>query len=357
MVVSVIPKSKRDHVLLQSASLSELPYIKAPHLTVLRNGSVLVGHKRGTKHNREPVADWEVRTLDKATFTFGHCTRFPSPENASFQNGEFIEYANGEVEIFLDRQRCNDLLKKGLVRWRSTDGGASWEPNGELGSVGSKVYAYAFQGFEHGGMNALLATTHRVPSSHSSQVDMLVTEDNGNSWNRYCNLTERFGDGDILNESWIVRCGEDYIVVCRCLDQEVRIYRVDNELRLLQKRNLTREVEEIPAYLGRPVLMNRDGGVYLMGRNFTAPLHDEDRRAFLGLFRINPETLLPEGEIVLDNSEHREVRDGYYARAFWRVHESRHLFVVVTYRFLNDEKDAGGPDLVLFEYDWKEIAN
>ena len=357
MVTNVIPKSRREHVLLEAASLHEHPYIKAPHLTVLRNEEILVGYKRGTRHNREPSADWEVRTLNSADYTFEHCTNFPSPEGASFQNAEFLEYTNGDVEIFLDRQRANELSKKGLVRWRSTDRGASWEPNGEFGNVGGKVYAYAFQGFKFGETDALLATTHRIPSSNSSQVDLLVTDDNGKSWNRHCNLSERFGDGDILNESWIVKHGDGFIIVCRCLDQEIRIYKVDNEFRLLQKRNLTCEVAEIPAYLGRPVLMLQDERIYLMGRNFTAPLQDESRRAFLGFFRINPESLLPESNVVLDNAEYRNVRDGYYARAFWRVRENRRLLVVVTYRLVNDGKDAAGPDLVLLEYDWNEIAS
>ena len=353
----MVPVSKRERVLLASASLGELPYIKAPHLIVLRDGTVLVGHKRGTKHNQEPIADWEVRTLNKESLAFTNCTRFPSPQGASFQNGEFIEYSNGDIEIFLDRQRCNELLKKGLVRWRSVDGGASWKPMGELGNIGGKVYAYAFQGFDLAKMNALVATTHRIPESNSSQVDILITDDNGLSWHRHCSLTERLGDGDILNESWIIPYDADYIVVCRCLDQEVRIYRLNKEFELLRKRNLTREVEAIPAYLGRPVLINKDGEVYLMGRNFGAPLPNGRRRACLGLLRINPDTLLPESNTILDNWENREVQDGYYARPFWRKNGDRLRFEVITYRLFKSDKDRPGPDLLLFDYDWNEIAN
>ena len=97
---------------------------------------------------------------------------------------------------------------------------------------------------------------------------------------------------------------------------------------------------------GRPRLFERDGGFYLMGRNWDKP--PTNRGTVLGynqkklrqpgttlmklsLFRFGPVTLAISKHVILDNAEEENVIDGYYAVPYWQERRGTTYFNTIIY--------------------------
>ncbi len=74
-------------------------------------------------------------------------------------------------------------------------------------------------------------------------------------------------------------------------------------------------------------------------------------RARLGLFRLDPEALVIEKHVILDNAENQRIASAYYATPYWATKKGRTYFNVVTYKQITGRM----PDIVRFEYEWDEV--
>jgi hypothetical protein len=176
-------------------------------------------------------------------------------------------------------------------------------------------------------------------------VDVIRSDDNGKAWRFVRNLTKEFGDIPI-NESSFARHGDGFIVAARGYDNRQWLLKTDGAFHLKLKADLTSANSFIKSYVGRPRVFARDGGWYLLGRNWT-----DDGPMRLSLFRFDPETLAITKHVVLDNAEGGNVTDGYYAAPWWRMREGRTYFNLVTYKGI----DKRSPDIVRLEFDWEEV--
>ena len=83
-------------------------------------------------------------------------------------------------------------------------------------------------------------------------------------------ITRELGNAPI-NESSFAMCDDGFIVAARGYDNKQWLMRTDNGFRMKTKVNLTEKNGFINSYVGRPRVFERDGGWYLLGRNFIAP--------------------------------------------------------------------------------------
>ena len=63
----ILPYYKTQEILIRAAEQKTLPYVKAPHLLFLDKHNILIAYKRGTRHNTEPAADWEMFRYNPTT--------------------------------------------------------------------------------------------------------------------------------------------------------------------------------------------------------------------------------------------------------------------------------------------------
>ena len=159
------------------------------------------------------------------------------------------------------------------------------------------------------------------------------------------NLTKEFGDIPI-NESSLARHGDGFIVAARGYDSRQWLVLTDAAFRLKRKVDLTSTHSFIKSHVGRPRVFARDGGWYLMGRNWT-----DNGPMRLSLFRFDPDTLEITRHVVLDNSEGENVSDGYYAMPYWQQCGGRTYFNIITYKGIAKRS----PDIIRLEFDWQEV--
>ncbi len=370
-VPQTVPVTKRTQVLVASAELAERKYVAFPVLLRLDETELLVGYKRGDSHAQDREAAFELLRFNPVTQRVAPGKLTLRQPNLILQNGEFVRFANGDVACYLDIQsrgasRKGQTARRGLLEFRSADGGRTIREVGKLGVIDGIEYGYAFEAITEGGDTWMLAMTFTNLTGGQSvypgrpvagPVSVIRTKDNGKTWHHVKNLTREFGNLPI-NESSFVRHGEGFIVTTRGYDDHQWLHLTDGDFNLKRQINLTRDYPEIRSHIGRPRLFMREGRLYLLGRNYTAtsnpqPESQRDSKGGpmkLSLFRFDPDSLAITRHVILDNAEGKNVTDGYYAVPYWQERDGSTLFNVITYKRVG----SGQPDIVRLEFDWSE---
>jgi hypothetical protein len=364
-----VPNYREQRVLASVPVDGDNPYLAFP--AVLDMGDeVLVSFKRGGFHGGGAPASLDLLRLNKRTDAVTWEPGLAGAPGKTMQMGEWVRYPDGTMANWVDVQRPPGTERDGIQGVISSDGGKTFGPLGRFGEVDGVEYGYPFGSVVEGDTTWMIVMSfshltggysviEKYP--HAGQVAIIRSDDSGESWQFVRNLTKEFG-GIPINESNFVRVGDGFLVVTRGYDQVGRLHRTDGVFKVQQQRNLTDENAFIERYVGRPRLFERDGGFYLIGRNWTGstnppvrPAGDKEPRfpaaMKLCLFRVNPESLAVESYAVLDNAEAANVTDGYYPAPYWVERDGETLLRVVDYKGV----DRRPPEIVEFEFRWSEV--
>jgi hypothetical protein len=346
----LVPDYKSTEILFAASGFPNKRYLAFPVTLRLGEDNILLAFKRGDAHSKDADAFWEVYQLDTTSGSItGPKAGFHLP-GLILQNGEWIRFPNGEISLFIDVQDPVDgpTRRLGLREYRSIDNGKTFQEFGQVGVINGVEYGYLFQGMNIGSTTYALVMTFDYFAGGRRSVDVIVSNDNGISWNFARNLTEEFG-GIQINESSLVPYGGGFLIATRGYDNVVRLHRTDNQFELIEETVLTNDYDFIDSLVGRPRLFERDARYYLMGRNWTEPRSTHPMQ--LCLFRIDPEKLTIRSYAVLDNEEQAEVTDGYYSSPYWQEQGGKTYLNVVTYKGINGDD----PDIIRLEFRWNEI--
>jgi hypothetical protein len=360
---AVIPKYKAVQTLVDSTLLAEKKYPAFPVLLPLGETNLLIGLKRGDSHATGDEAAFEL-------LHFNPTTRRVSPDRTVLrqpkvilQNGEFVRFGNRDIACYLDVQAAKVTGQKaavsrlGLIEYRSTDGGRTFKDMGKVGLIDGVEYGYAFEAITEGPYTWMLVMNFTnlpggkpIPSGRATagSVDVIWTHDHGKKWHFMQNLSHELGDLPI-NESSILRYRDGFIISTRGYDNHQWLHLVNGEFKMQRQMDLTRENAFIRSYVGRPRLFARNGGYYLLGRNFIGDAKADFMK--LSLFRFDPETFGITKHVILDNAENERVTDGYYAVPYWQEGADKTFFNLITYKKIADRT----PDILRLEYRWDEV--
>jgi len=344
------PTYSSSSVLLASSSLAEKRYLAFPVTLHRGEDDYLLSFKRGDAHSKDSGAFWEVYQLDTRSGSItGPTADFHLP-GLILQNGEWIRFPNGDVSLFIDVQDPVDgpTLRVGLREYRSIDNGQSFQAMGEVGEIDGVEYGYLFQGINLGSTTYALVMTFDYFAGGRRSVDVIASDDSGNSWRFVKNLTEELG-GIQINESSLVPHEEGFLIATRGYDNVVRLHRTDGQFERIADTILTNDYEFINSLVGRPRLFERDSRYYLMGRNWTKMRSNNPMQ--LCLFRLDPAELSVRSYAILDNEIDEDVTDGYYSSPQWLERDGNTIFSVITYKGL----EGSDPDIVRLEYRWNEV--
>ena len=396
----LVPYYKHTQTITASSELDDKNYVMDPFIMPVTPTEMLIGYKRGYAHLTDREANTEVLRFNPVTERIVGRTTLRRP-GIIFQNGEFARFTNGEIACFIDMQesgpedgtprtvqpgttldgdanvggvRRTKAVRLGLVEFRSSDGGRTWQDRGKLGLVDGIEYGYVFEAITEERTTWMLAMTFtNLPGGkevdpqrpHAGSVDVIRTDDNGHTWRLVRNLTEEFG-GISINESSFLRYGDGFIVSARGYDNRQWLIRTDGDFKLQQKVDLNASNPFIRSYVGRPRVFERDGGYYLLGRNWDKPPtirgsvlgYDQEKLRQpgttpmkLSLFRFDPVTLAISKHVILDNAEEENVIDGYYAVPYWQARRGHTYFNTIIYK----RPISRNPDIVRLEFDWEEV--
>jgi hypothetical protein len=353
--VELRPLYHESHVLVAAATLPDWRYLAFPALLDLGD-QVLISYKRAESHARDPGATLELARLDPIAGRVTGRQTIARLDNHIMQMGEWVRFANGDIANYIDAQGPGkNTTRIGLRVVRSTDGGKTFGPLERVGGIDGIEYGYAFDAVTEGETTWMLVMTFSslpggkavIPSRpHAGSVDVIRSDDHGRTWRFVRNLSREFG-GISINESAFIRHGDGFLVSTRGYDNRQRLHLTDASLRLRRQTDLTAAHPFIRSHVGRPRLFTRDGQIYLLGRNVSAP----GRPMQLALFRLDPVTLAVTAYAILDNAENVKVTDGYYAVPYFREVGGRTLLHVVTYKGVNSQP----PDIVQFDFRWDEV--
>ncbi len=365
----LVPKEKRVTVVVDSKATPETPYLAFP--TVVDLGKqTLISFKSGRSHAADTGASIDCVTLNEHSAVTDRKT-IAKIDGEIMQMGEWVLFPNGHVANYIDAQKKSPALRTGLCVVRSENQGQSFSDVSRVGVIDGVEYGYAFDSLNRGTTTFMLVMTFaNLPGgkqifnrgSQPGSVDVIKSEDNGRTWRFVRAITAELGDVPI-NESAFVPTEDGYLLVARGYDSRQWLARLDKEFRVVQRVDLAARYPFIRSVLGRPRLFTRDGNYYLLARNTIAPgfmvdaNQDKPKQSpmRLSMFRINPQTLDIDRHFVLDNSEGRDVADGYYAMPFWRQSKeqpTKDLLRVITYKRLAGQQ----PNIIQLEFDWSEIS-
>lgn len=328
-------------------------YLAFPALLELGE-EVLVSFKRGTSHAADSGATQDLLRLEKASGKVLSTGTLVKVEGEIMQMGEWVRFANGDIANFIDAQEARGSLRTGLAVVRSNNGGRTFGPVQRLGVVDGVEYGYAFDSITRGTTTWMLVMTfanlqggrlvHKARSQPGS-VDVIRTEDNGQTWRFVRSITAELG-GAPINESAFMPQGDGFLITARGYDNRQWLLRTDGAFKVQQKADLNEANDFITSHIGRPRLFARDGGSYLLGRNWI-----EKGVMQLALFKFDPGTLAITRHVVLDNAEKQRVADGYYAQPYWTEKEGRTTFHIITYK----SGARKSPDIVRIDLDWEAV--
>ncbi|RKX34044.1 MAG: hypothetical protein DRP71_08380 [Verrucomicrobia bacterium] len=353
-----------EQILVRSDSLEDKQYLAFPISLRISDSEILVSFKRGYRHARDNESVWQVIRFNPITTEVSPPATITERRGVIYENGEWIMLEDGTIDLFLDVQIPGSSQRDGLITYRSFDSGHSFQHRGKLGRIDGIEYGYCFQGLVDGPVILLLVMTFEYLSGGKRAVHVVGSDDGGKSWNRVRDLTLEFG-GLPINETNMIRHDGGFVVVSRGYDGMARIHKMDTNFKLIRQINLTEENDFMKQYVSRPRIFERDGGHYLMGRNYTKT-HASSLSEWpmeLCFYRIDPDSFEILSYSVLDNAERRRVTDGYYATPYWQVRDGVVFFNAITYRGMGCHQPANNdfpvdpckPDIVRLEYLWDEI--
>lgn len=328
-------------------------YLAFPTLIELGD-EVLVSYKRGKSHAADVGATQELMRLEKATGKVLSTGTLAEVKGEIMQMGEWVRFANGDVANYIDAQEAQGSLRTGLAVVRSNNGGKTFGPVQRLGVVDGVKYGYAFDSITRGPTTWMLVMTFAnltggklvfKTKSQPGSVDVIRSDDNGLTWRFVRSITAELGHAPI-NESAFMPHGDGFIVTARGYDNRQWLLRTDAAFKVLQKADLNAAHDFITSHIGRPRLFSRDGGSYLLGRNW---IDKGDMQ--LALFKFDPDTLAITQHTVLDNVDKQRLADGYYAQSYWTEKDGRTRFHVITYK-RGSEKNAS---IVKLDFDWEAV--
>lgn len=315
---------------------------------------VLVSFKRGKAHAADAGATQELLRLDKASGKVLATGTLAEVKGEIMQMGEWVRFGNGDVANYIDAQAAQGSLRTGLAVVRSSNGGKTFGPVQRAGVIDGVEYGYAFDSITRGQTTWMLVMTFaNLPGgklvfktkSQPGSVDVIRSDDHGLTWHFVRSITNELG-GAPINESAFMAHDDGFIVTARGYDNREWLLRTDAEFKVIAKTDLNAANEAITSHIGRPRLFQRDGGFYLLGRNWI-----EKGVMQLALFKFDPQTLAITRHVVLDNAEKKPVADGYYAQPYWTEQKGRTGFHVITYKSGAQKV----PDIIRLEFDWEAV--
>ncbi len=345
------PKFKIEETIVSYRGKLVNDYVSFPALLHIGKNEVLLSHKRGYAHARDPGAVLEISRFDLEK---GRRVREPiriGMADRVMQMGEWIHFPNGTLGTFIDAHLISDdnqHIRIGLLYSLSHDNGKTFGPLQRLGLVDGVEYGYLFDSVTIGQRLYSLIMTFEYLAGGRRSVDALYTDDNGKNWHFIRNLSQEFGNIPI-NESGLIVYKDGFIVVTRGYDSMARLHRVDREFNLIHQTNLTEITPTIASYVGRPRLFTIGKRHFLIGRNRRSS--DPGIRMELGLMRIDPESLTVEKQFVLDNIEQDQVTDGYYPFPILVESNGQTLLNIFDYRALL----GNSPDIIRLQFDSAEF--
>lgn len=361
-----VPPYKVEEVLFDSRrDDGAMRYPAFPALVMLDEERVLVTYKDGSGHMNDTGATVGTFTLNLRTGEQRDGPRLVPPRPYLFQCAEPVRMADGRLAFFIDTQLIGPEPRHYRVpmRWAwSTDEGRTISSPEIFPTVDGVGYGYPQEGLTVGNRTYVMIMSFGYLEGGKWTMDIVRTDDVGRTWAHVRDLAVELNVPG-FNEGTMLPYGDGFLIVSRDYVQRARVHEVDANFRLRRQVDLTEESSWVQSYLGRPRLFRHEGGIYLIGRNWTrsdgaAGVRGADnplgfRRAQqLCLFRIDPATLRPEAVWVLDNAEDAAVSDGYYAvvRTTGAGPDAR--LHVITYKGMN----GAAPRLLRLEYRWSDLG-
>jgi hypothetical protein len=350
-----------EQVLVAAAAQpAEFRYPAFPSLLRTGPDEVWLAFKAGRSHATDAGASLEVVRHTLSTGATKLIQRLTAPGPKIYQMGELTRLPDGTVALYLDVQSVGwdgRHYRSGaeVYRWLAAEG--KFGAAEALAPINGVLYGYPFDFVSEGRTTwqLIMAFGYHLPGGRWS-VDVVRSEDAGHSWRFVRNLAEEFG-GLKINESGFARHGDGFIVATRGYDRVARLHRSDGDFRVRRQVDLSGKHPLINNLIGRPRVFVRDGQGYLIGRNWTRPTSPTAAgRAGanpmqLCLIRFDPETLAVSSVVVLDNADHQNVSDGYYAVTTFAGEGAQTLLHVFTYKAMGGKP----PDIVRFDYRWAEV--